>query len=402
MRFCMITTFYPPFSYGGDATYVQALSRSLSALGHVVDVIASTDAYRLRSPMPKTATPDPEDGVTIHRLEHRFGSAASLIAQQTGHAGLYSRQIKQLLSEPYDVIHYHNISLVGGPAVLSMGSARIKLYSLHEHWLVCPTHIFWKNRSEACALRTCFTCSIRSGIPPQLWRYTSLRDRHLSKVDRLLAPSAYTAERHRHYGVTRPISVLPLFSAINLKNAPTLRAKNDSFVFVGRVTASKGIEQFARVAASMPEIDFIVIGEGDLRHSLAVRYAAHSNIRFLGHVAQTELIDYYSRATAIIMPSVAPETFGLAIVEAAACATPAIVAAASGGAAEIVSATGGGLLYIGDDELIGAINMLVADDTVRDRLGALARRGYENMYTRDHHLDAYLGEIDDIVRRRVI
>ena len=26
MRFCMITTFYPPYSFGGDAVFVQALS----------------------------------------------------------------------------------------------------------------------------------------------------------------------------------------------------------------------------------------------------------------------------------------------------------------------------------------------------------------------------------------
>ena len=29
MRFGMVTTFYPPFSYGGDATYVRSLARSL-------------------------------------------------------------------------------------------------------------------------------------------------------------------------------------------------------------------------------------------------------------------------------------------------------------------------------------------------------------------------------------
>ncbi len=34
MRFCMVTTFYPPFHFGGDATYVRALSRALVARGH--------------------------------------------------------------------------------------------------------------------------------------------------------------------------------------------------------------------------------------------------------------------------------------------------------------------------------------------------------------------------------
>ncbi len=30
LRFCMITTFYPPYSFGGDAVYVHRLSNELA------------------------------------------------------------------------------------------------------------------------------------------------------------------------------------------------------------------------------------------------------------------------------------------------------------------------------------------------------------------------------------
>ena len=33
MRFCMVTTFYPPYHFGGDATYVRSLSRELVKRG---------------------------------------------------------------------------------------------------------------------------------------------------------------------------------------------------------------------------------------------------------------------------------------------------------------------------------------------------------------------------------
>ena len=36
MRFCMITTFYPPYSFGGDAFFVQHLGRALARRGHDV------------------------------------------------------------------------------------------------------------------------------------------------------------------------------------------------------------------------------------------------------------------------------------------------------------------------------------------------------------------------------
>ena len=33
MRFCMVTTFYPPYHLGGDAVYVQALARAVRRAG---------------------------------------------------------------------------------------------------------------------------------------------------------------------------------------------------------------------------------------------------------------------------------------------------------------------------------------------------------------------------------
>ena len=48
LRFCMITTFYPPYNCGGDGIFVHQLSNELARRGHQVDVIHCIDAYRLR------------------------------------------------------------------------------------------------------------------------------------------------------------------------------------------------------------------------------------------------------------------------------------------------------------------------------------------------------------------
>ena len=99
-----------------------------------------------------------------------------------------------------------------------------------------------------------------------------------------------------------------------------------------------------------------------------------------------------------MFPSLVPETFGLTIVEAAACGTPAIVARKSGGAAELVNTTGGGLLFETEDELADSIRRLVEDGALRYRLGALARAGYERRYTKRQHVAAYLSQIDEILQ----
>jgi glycosyltransferase involved in cell wall biosynthesis len=397
MRFGMVTTFYPPFSYGGDATYVRNLAKALVEQGHDVDVVASTEAYLVRSKGGDQIVPSWEDGVSVRRIRHAAGLLAPLVSQQTGLPAFHRAALNAFFAHPFDVLHFHNISLMGGPGVLRMGQARARLMSLHDHWLICPTHALWKNRSHACDRRTCFSCTIRSGLPPQLWRYTSLRDRSLESVDRLLAPSKFAAEMHRANGIEAPIEVLPLFSS--LERAAAAEAEHPRrVVFAGRITALKGIEMLLRVVSKMPDIELFVLGQGELRGLLTAAYAQHSNIRFFGKVEQDELVEYYASAAAIVFPSLVPETFGLTIVEAAACGTPAIVAKSSGGAAELVSTTGGGLLYQGDEELAAAIRRLVEDRPFRDALGLRARAGYEQRYTKERHIAGYLSQIDEILQ----
>ncbi len=397
MRFCMVTTFYPPYHFGGDATYVRALSRALAGRGHTVEVVHCEDAYRLSGKEVDLRPAGEEEGILVHRLKSRLGPLSPLITQQTGHPGLKSGALRAILDRGFDVVNFHNVSLVGGPAVLELSTAPVTLYSLHEHWLLCPTHIFWKNRSKACDVKQCIRCSIRSGIPPQWWRYTGLVQRAAANVDAFLAPSEFTARLHRESGLAA-VQVLPLFSFLA---PPALRSQPDlprpGFLFVGRITASKGIRELLAQFALLPQYDLTVVGEGDLRALLERQYAGHANIRFLGPRPQEELTRLYREATALVFPSLAPETFGLSVAEAFACGTPAIVRDA-GGSRELVDATGGGLVYRTDPELTNALHRIANDADLRSKLSQQAREGYERLYTEQRHVDAYLSCIRDILR----
>ena len=97
IRFCMVTTFYPPFNFGGDGIGIQRLSRGLKRRGHHVTVIHDVDAFRMLSPRPLSLPqPDP-DGLDVHRLEGGFGRFSSLRIHQTGHPGPRGRQIEKIL-----------------------------------------------------------------------------------------------------------------------------------------------------------------------------------------------------------------------------------------------------------------------------------------------------------------
>jgi hypothetical protein len=161
-----------------------------------------------------------DQGIVVHRLESPLGFLSPLITQLTGYPGLKSRATRGVFARPFDVVHFHNISLVGGPALIAQSRAPVNLYTTHDHWLLCPTHAFWKNKSKPCDRPTCFSCSLQSGIPPQLWRYTRLVERSTARLDAMLATSEYTARQYRSRGLEPPIHVLPSFRRIGRKLHP--------------------------------------------------------------------------------------------------------------------------------------------------------------------------------------
>ena len=114
--------------------------------------------------------------------------------------------------ERFDVTHFHNVSLVGGPGVLAYGGG-VKLYTTHEHWLVCPMHTLWRLDREPCERPTCLRCTLAYRRPPQLWRYTGLLKRGIEHIDMFLAPSQFTLEAHRARGFRGPMMRLPLLLA---------------------------------------------------------------------------------------------------------------------------------------------------------------------------------------------
>jgi glycosyltransferase involved in cell wall biosynthesis len=414
MKFCMVTTFYPPLNFGGDGIYVEALSRALVERGHEVTVVHCADAYRLTGgPHDATASEVTQDGIRVHRLHSRLGFLSPLLTQQSGRPMLKARSIAAILAQGFDVINFHNISLVGGPAVLGLPAhGALKLYTLHEHWLLCSTHIFWKNRRQPCDRRQCLQCSIRSGTPPQLWRLTDLIARSVRHVDALIAPSEFTARLHREAGLPVPIVVNPHFARISpeglgvrsaaakeLAPGATDTSREPYFLYAGRLTASKGIEPLLYQFAAQPHLRLRVAGGGELRDSLVARFGHLPNIRFLGAVDAARLASEYSGAIALILPSLAPETFGLTVVEAMAFGTPSVVRDA-GGCREIIDASGAGFVFERFEELPELLGRLQNDTGLRQTLAARARTAYRARYNVERHLSDYLALIERLSRDR--
>ncbi len=389
LRFAMVTTFYPPYHFGGDAIYVHRLSQALAAAGHRVDVIHSMDAHRLKRAPVLDGHFEDHPRVTRHALASASPWLATLLAHQGGRPVLYEKRLRGLLAQGYDVIHYHNVSLMGAPDVLRLGRG-VKFYTAHDYWLVCPTHVLFAFDREACTEKRCLPCTIRYRRAPQAWRHTARLREGLERVDALLMPSRFAADRHRADGISRPTVLLPHFVPEPRGPDPNRReAARPFFLYVGRLEKLKGVQDLIPLFDADSRADLLVAGEGTYRPALERMARGRPHVRFLGAVPPSSLSELYRSAVALVAPSLCYETFGLTAAEAMSHGTPVIVRRI-GALREMVEESGGGFAFSTPAECREAMERLLADTTLRDALGRKGEAAVRAQWSEERHLERYL------------
>ena len=402
LRFAMVTTFYPPFNFGGDGIFIQRLAHALSRRGHSVDVIHDTDAFRMLSGNDPEIVDD--DGIRVHRLRSRFPALSSLAVQQLGRPAAHAATLEKQLASGYDVINFHNISLVGGPGIWRYGDA-VKLHTAHEHWLVCQSHILWRDNREICDERRCVRCALRHKRPPQAWRAVDLVGRHGHHVDAFLMLSEAAAANHRRFGFPHPMTVIPSFLPEEEAAAPSgsTDAENPDtppyFLFVGRLEVIKGLQDVIPLFGNDMPAELWIAGAGDYEPELRRLAAGRANIKFLGRQPMDRLRTLYRNALAVVTPSVCYEVFPMVVLEAFREGTP-IIARELGPYPEIVNATGAGLLFNDEASLKQALIRYAEEPALRGETRRKAASAFQEKWSEDVAMAAYFDVIRQAARKR--
>jgi glycosyltransferase involved in cell wall biosynthesis len=180
------------------------------------------------------------------------------------------------------------------------------------------------------------------------------------------------------------------------------------WLYVGGLSPHKNlirlIEAFARLGDSER---LVLVGDfGDVFHThvpelraAVERWGLEDRVRFTGFVPDDDLAFIYSRAYALVHPSLM-EGFGLPPVEAMACGTP-VVSSNAGSLPEVVGE--GGIFFdpTDVDAITSALRGLGNDPVRRDELAknALNRAGSLSWDTAAHALLACFEELDPALSR---
>ena len=292
-----------------------------------------------------------EPGLGGHATVRRIGAAR--LPQAARIVALNAAALAGALRErPSLVLSMHVVTAPAAAAIRTMGARTVQYFHAEE-----------------------------IGVRPRLARFAAER------ADLSIAVSAYTAGLVRSTGAQARIEVIP--NGVDLPADPSpLPAERPTIVTVARMQERyKGhdvlVRALALVRAKVPDVQWVVIGDGSLRagiEQLARAHGVEASCRFLGTVSDEERDLWLRRARLLAMPSRLPalggagEGFGIVYLEAAAYGKP-VVAGNVGGALDAVVDGETGLLVDPTDPLAvaEAITSLLLDETLADRLGAAGR-----------------------------
>ncbi len=205
-----------------------------------------------------------------------------------------------------------------------------------------------------------------------------------ARADVAIAVSAYTASLIAATGAS-PANLMLIPPGVDLPSDPgALPAERPTVLTIARLDHSyKGhdvlIRALASVRAQVPDVEWVVIGEGPLRpglEELASSRGLAGTARFLGAVSNGERDCWLRRADVFAMPSRVPtgalagEGFGIVYLEANAYGKPVVAGNIAGALDAVADGVSGLLVDPTDAAAVGeAVTRLLLDRELAQRLG---------------------------------
>jgi len=215
--------------------------------------------------------------------------------------------------------------------------------------------------------------------------YVPVQQRFLARCRRIVVSNPAMADveplrPHRDRVIVIPFGVDP-----DQWHRPAAADELDvQVLFLGRLVHYKGLPVLMEAMRSV-DAGCAVVGDGP------VRPPPPGNVSYVGAVPDPERAAWYHAADVFVLPSTSrAETFGISMLEAMACGTPAISTEVGTGTSWLnVDGETGLVVAPGDPHaLVRALHRLLGDDGLRRRMGEAAQRRVSAHFTRRAMLDS--------------
>lgn len=381
---------------GGAESYVLALASEQARRGDDVEIVTAwTD--------PGTVERARRAGVRVRRVrvrrpyrpdQHGSGAAAKVLFHALDLIGAVApTPLIRDVQHPGRVVHVHRFQGLGAQVLRARHCPVV--HTAHDYCLVDTT-----------------STTIRGGREPDhLGAVQRLRARAIwraaRRADILVFPSERTLARHRTLGMPQDgveQRVLPHgWPAPAASPSPVDPPARPRFVFLGKLQAAKGIALLLDAWALLDiDAELVIAGDGPERPAVE-RAAASGLVTYAGWVDGETKSTLIASATALVFPSLWPETFGLVIAESLLSGRPVVATPQAAGSFVRDGENGLVTTDTGPRGLADALRRVAVDADLRARLarGAAASAAALDFDTHVDRLAAvYADARESFLRRR--
>ena len=360
LHIVMVGWEWPPNHSGGLGVHSFELSRELTRLGHRITFLTPfsgpftpVDGVEFRYPGGPASR---AQGATLAAIDYppaywTGGTPGSPFVDATDGYNVWVSLLDGL--GPVDIVHVHDwFGTVGGRTLADRLGVP----------MVMSVHSTEYDRSL--------------GHP---WEHILYREQYgIDAASRVIAVSRHLRQQLIDRYHADPGKVRVIYNAVRPSGRlEKLDVAKRVVLYVGRLAVMKGVDTYlraaSRIAASFPDVIFVVAGEGpEYNHlvQLAAALGIGDRVMFLGKVTEEERDLLLAGSSVFVLPSVV-EPFGIAALEAMAAGVPTILSKTSG-VAEVTS--GAFTVDFWDaDEFASRIAELLEYPTLRAAMGEQGR-----------------------------
>lgn len=261
--------------------------------------------------------------------------------------------------------------------------------------LPCPGHFMAGRQTE------CLRCNSKQGWAAsyKLWILTFARRFLCARAAANVTPTQWLGNLLQLPRVTAIPHGLESIEPISRSEPPPGRPV---IVFQGRLVTTKGVRLLFEAARILREqnrdFELLIIGEGPERESLehfARDSRLETQVRFAGRLNGTQLDAALARASAVVVPSLGGEVFGLVVAENMLRALP-IIASDLGAFTEVLG--GSGLTFRNGDAaaLTVSLGRLLDNPSLAANLGLHARERALDFCDKSRMIEAHARVYRDV------
>lgn len=381
---------------GGSAEVALSSARSLARSGLSVTVFsAAGEASRDLTTCENLRVVTTNQGYALDS-SNRLAGALQGVWNIRARAAM--KALLATLDPERTVVHVHGWTKALSSSVVSVAIQKKfpVVLTLHEYFTVCPTGCLYLHRdrsictlkpmSLACVVKDCDSRSyafkvyrvIRQviqrysgGIPGRITKFIVVSEFSRRILEPLLPPG-------RFHVVSNPVDVV--------REERAIAERNDTFVFLGRLSAEKGGLLLAE-AAKRADVKVVFIGEGEQRDSIQ---RLNPYAKFTGWLDRARVTAQLRRARCLVVPSIWYETLGLAVLEAAALGIPSVVPDGTAVRDLVIPGTSGLTFERGNADDLAAQLVALRDDHLVERL---SRAAYDAFWSKPPSMATHLNSL---------